>query len=72
MSSSGLRAQGACFFARSRAAFTARRIDSVPPDVMVPTVSGPPESMLALMRTTSASILRRLLKAIGFRPFSEK
>jgi len=41
-------------------------------DVSVPTVSGPPWKSPAVMRTTSASMRRRLLKAIGLRPFSEK
>jgi len=39
---------------------------------MVPTVLGPPWSMAAVMRTTSASMRRRLANAMGFRPFSEK
>ena len=59
-------------FARSRAAFTTSKIDSVPPLVIVPTVLGPPLSIDAVMRTTSASMRRRLWKAIGFRPFSAK
>ena len=60
------------FLPRSRYAFTAINTDSVPPVVMVPVASGPPFSIVAVIRTTSASMRRRLLKAIGLRAFSEK
>ena len=46
--------------------------DSVPPLVIVPTVSGPTWSIDAVMRTTSASIRRRLGNVIGLSAFSAK
>lgn len=44
----------------------------MPPLVIVPTTSGPPLTMVAAIRTTSASMRLRLWNAIGFRAFSEK
>jgi hypothetical protein len=58
--------------AHSRAVLTAIRMLSVPPEVMLPTVSPSPPRRLAVMATTSASNFFRLGKAMGFRPFSEK
>ena len=44
----------------------------MPPLVMVPTTSGPPLTIAAAMRTTSASMRRSDWKAMGLRAFSEK
>ncbi len=54
--------------ARSRAVFTAIRMLSVPPEVMLPTAAGSLSSP-AVMATTSDSNFLRLLKASGPRPF---
>lgn len=53
----------------SRAALTASRIDSVPPDVTVPTVSGGPCSASRAKVTRSRSMRSRLGNAVGSSPF---
>jgi hypothetical protein len=64
--------RGRCCSARSRAAFTARKMLSVPPVVIAPRVPASPCSRPSPMATTSDSNLARLLKARRPRPFSEK
>jgi hypothetical protein len=52
----------------SRAVCTASRIDSVPPDVTVPTTVSGPSSSRAACPTSSFSIRSRLGNAVGSRP----
>lgn len=47
------------------------RMLSDPPEAMVPTTLSSPLSMVAVIRTTSASKRRKLGKAMGLRAFSE-
>ncbi len=61
----GRRIHGRLRRARSRSAATATRIDSVPPEVSAPTVDGGPWNSAAAAWVTSASMRRRLWKAIG-------
>ncbi len=56
----------------SRASSMAINRLSVPPVVMLPAVAPSPPTSPATMATTSVSNLRRLGKAVGFSPFSEK
>jgi hypothetical protein len=56
----------------SRAAFTARKMLSVPPVVMAPRANAPPCSRPRPIATTSDSKRSRLPKARRPRPFSEK
>ncbi len=69
---SGTPSTGRCTLAQSRAVFTAIKMLSVPPEVMLPTVFSSPPKRSAVMAITSVSNLRRLGKAVGFSPFSEK
>jgi hypothetical protein len=55
----------------TRAACTASMQLSVPPEVTLPTVDGPPPSSPAAAATMSFSIRSRLGNAVGSRPFAE-
>jgi len=63
--SCGRRIHGRLARACSRYAATAHRIDSVPPEVRLPTVDGGPCIKDAAIWVTSASMRRRLWNAIG-------
>jgi hypothetical protein len=54
----------------SRAAFTARMMDSVPPLVKMPGVSAEPPSRAATAPTTWRSSATMLGKAVGSRPLT--
>jgi hypothetical protein len=56
--------------ARSRAAFTAIRMPSVPPEVIAPPDSSGAWSRLAVIAHTSSSMVRRLGKRKGLSAFS--